>query len=355
MDMKIYDEDMEYINKSDIPWNELYGKSILIAGASGLVGNTLTEAIIYRNEHIAKNDDEIINLILIGRNYKTLEQRYCKCLAKSYIQILGHDVTVPFDNKRDFKFGSVDYIIHAASKGDPVTFVKDPVGVMNANYVGTLNLLELASKAGSKKMLFISSGEVYGKLEYVSVKGITEEQSGYVDTANPRNCYSTSKRAAENLCISYSEQYGVNVNIARLCHTYGGNILPDENRVIFQFMKNAIAGQDIVLKSSGVQKRSYCYIADAVKGIFYILLKGENKEIYNVSNENSIVSIKELAESVAKIQGKKVVQCTQGELDKKGNSGIMNAVLNNDKLRQLGYQAQIGICEGIERTMKVLA
>lgn len=345
MKQNFYEYDMQYINEALLPWENLNNKTLMITGAAGLVGGGIADAVIDRNERLGEN----IRLLLVARNENRLRKRFARYASKSYISLICHDVTKPF-----VELDNVDFIIHAASKGDPLSFVRDPVGVMNANYLGMLNVLEIARRCKSPKVLFISSGEVYGIINDIEENGFKEKDMGYIDISNSRNCYAISKIAAENLCICYSEQYGVNTSVARLSHTYGGRILPDENRVIFQFMRSAIKGEDIVMKTSGAQKRSYCYIADVVKAIFYILLKGDNKEFYNVANRESVVTIKELAECIANICGRKVMIESQSKDEKKGNSGIIHAVLNTDKIETLGFKANFEINRGIERCIAIL-
>ncbi len=345
MSNDIYREDLDYISRSSLPWERLDHRTVLITGATGLIGGLLADTVIYRNEHFGAD----IRLLLLSRNQERMKERFRDYLDRTYFEYVCQDVSAPFEQIKH-----ADYIIHAASKGDPQSFLNDPVGIMNANYIGTLNVLRLAKKCGAERALLISTGEVYGLVDQVRDTGITESESGYIDVFNPRNCYASSKRAAENLCACFAEQYDVNVGVARLCHTYGGRIMPDENRVVFQFMRNAIAGQDIIMKSEGRQRRSYCYAADAVKGIFYILLNGQNREIYNVANRESVVTIRELAEIVAQNEGRKVVVHSQSRLEQKGNSGIMDAVLDATKLEGLGYHAGYGIQEGIKRAISLL-
>lgn len=345
MKQNFFADDMQYINDALLPWEKMHNKILMITGATGLVGGGIADAIIDRNERLGEN----IRLLLVARNESRLIKRFAGYASKPYIRFICHDVTKSF-----IEIDHVDFIIHAASKGDPLSFVRDPVGVMNANYLGMLNVLEIARRCKSQKVLFVSSGEVYGIINDIDENGFREKDMGYIDISNARSCYAVSKLAAENLCVCYSEQYGVNTCVARLCHTYGGRILSDENRVIFQFMRNAIKGKDIVMKTSGYQKRSYCYIADAVKAIFYILLLGDNKEFYNVANKESVVTIKELAECIANTCGRKVLMESQSEVEKKGDSGILHAVLSADKIEALGFKANFDINMGVERCIDIL-
>lgn len=352
LEHQLYKEDMIQINHIQIPWNKINGKTILITGGSGLIGSTLVDALIFRNEMQQAN----INIWILGRYEKTILDRFGKYLDKQYFHYLKQDVSEKINVD-----SSIDYIIHGASKGDPYSFVHDPVGVMNANYIGMYQVLELAREKRVEKVLFISSGEVYGiktkenETTVFSEKiGLKESEYGYVDILSPRSCYASSKRAAETLCESYKIQYDVNISIARPCHTYGAAMLDSDNRVIGEFIRKAIKHSDIVMKSNGIQKRSYCYVSDTVSALLHILLLGDNGEAYNIANSNSIITIKELAELIAQKVEMKVIFEIPEEIEKKGYSDIVNAVLDASELEGLGWNPKYGILEGIERTMEIL-
>jgi|LSQX01.2.fsa_nt_gb nucleoside-diphosphate-sugar epimerase len=350
MENKLYIEDLEQINKTDIPWEELQGKAVLVTGANGLIGSVLVDTLIYRNEVMQAETD----IWVLVRNEDLLREKFGKYFGRKYFHYLIQDVCL--DIKVEKK---IDYIIHAASKGDPRSFVSDPVGIMNANYLGMLHVLELAKEKKSKKVIYISSGEVYGivKAETISseYKGIHEEEYGYLDILNPRACYASSKRAAETLCISYSKQYGIDVSIARPCHTYGPTMLESDSRVVNEFIRSTIEHSDIVLKSLGLQQRSYCYVADTAAAIFTLLLSGEKNEAYNISNPNSILTIKELAELLTRIGGTKIRYEIPDSIEKSGYSDIVHAVLDARKLYELFWRPSYDIEKGIIRSTKILA
>ena len=349
---RLYEEDMKQINHIDIPWNMIEGKSILITGGTGLIGSVLVDALIYRNEMYQTN----INIWVLGRNDATILEKFGSYVEKEYFHYIKQDVCDEINID-----APIDYIIHGASKGDPYSFANDPVGVMNANYLGMYQVLELAREKQVKKVLFISTGEVYGtqnKVNETTLKiemlGLKESDYDYMDILNPRSCYASSKRAAETLCVSYSSQYGIKVSMARPCHTYGATMLDSDNRVIGEFIRKAEDHLDIVMKSQGIQRRSYCYVSDTVTALLYILLLGDNCTAYNIANKNSIITIKELAELIACKADTKVDFEMPEEIEKKGYSNIVNAVLDASKLEGLGWKPKYDIQEGIERTMQIL-
>lgn len=352
LEHKLYEEDMESINNLDIPWNQLEGSSILITGGTGLIGSSLVDALIYRNEMKQAN----IKIWLLGRNTDTVQEKFEKYLKKDYFHFLCQDVCRAINISEP-----IDYIIHGASKGDPRSFATDPVGVMNANYMGMYQVLQLAKERCVKKVVFLSTGEVYGiqpepyddKLQLTD-KGIKENDYGYLDILNLRSCYASSKRAAETLCISYSSQYDINVCIARLCHTYGANMLADDNRVIGEFIRNALHHSDIIMKSQGIQRRSYCYVADTVSALLYLLIYGDRGAAYNVANKNSIITIRQLAELIAYNAGTNIIFDIPKEIEAKGYSNIVHAVLDASKLEELGWKPKYDMEEGVRRTIEML-
>ncbi len=343
----LYQEDLKQINELDIPWECLRGKSVLITGASGLIGSVITDVFIYRNEHFKAE----MELWLLGRSEKQFSLRYKAYADKSYMHFLVQDVCDPIHLN-----GNVDYIIHAASKGDPASFARDPVGIMNSNYMGMYQVLELAKEKRSVRVLYISSGEVYGIVDNDDTQElkIKEEEYGYVDILSSRSGYSSSKRAAETLCISHAEQFGTNVVIARLCHTYGATMQNNDNRVIGEFIRNAVSGKNIVMRSPGLQRRSYCYVADAVSALLFILLKGIRSEAYNIANGNESITIRELAELSAQIAGTSVIFEAPDMLDIKNSSNINRAILHSGKLEDMGWSPYYGVAEGMKRTIDIL-
>ena len=244
-----------------------------------------------------------------------------------------------------------DYIIHAASNANPKFYATQPVEVMKANIGGVANLIEYGLHHGMKRFLYVSSGEVYGEGDG---RVFTEDYSGYVDCTKPRSCYPSSKRAAETLCVSYAEEYGADVVIARPCHTYGPHFTEADNRVYAQFIRNVLKGEDIVMKSTGEQFRSWCYVVDCVSALLYILLKGENGQAYNIADAASNISIRELAETIATIGGKKVVIDVPDADEKKGFNVVSKSVFSTEKLVNIGWNPKSNMKSGLDNTIEEL-
>lgn len=363
LESTLYQEDLKKVNEADLPWEELEGKNVLITGGTGLIGSCLADILIYRNEYKGAH----IGIWVLCRGESRAKEVFGGYLEKDYFHLIVQDVSEPLPPNMPDKAGqgepdrhrrdcaeSMNYIIHAASKGDPNSFTADPLGVMDANVMGMHNILTYARQHEATKILYLSSGEAYGKLELSEQEAITESMSGILDSLQVRNCYGISKRAAETMCVSAAQEYRIPVCIARLCHTYGPTMTTGENRVIFQFIRNALDGEDIILKSEGLQKRSYCYVTDAAAALFTLLFKGKAGEAYNVSNENSVVTIRELAEIASRHGGGSVRAGQQTEAERRGNSGIMHAVLDNRKLLELGVRMEYDMESGLKRMIEIV-
>ena len=251
---------------------------------------------------------------------------------------------------------SVDYIIHAAGNAHPAAFQSDPVGTIMESVTGTEELLRLAHTCKAKRFMYVSSGEVYAQQKentdnttpYIP-DTFSEDDIGYVNPLLARSCYPNSKRLSETLCAAYIAQYGIDAVIVRPCHTYGPGFTDKDSRAQAQFLRNALMGEDIVLKSAGQQIRSYNYIADCVSALLSVLTSGSKGEAYNLANPDTAVSIAELAKVIAREAGTKVTR--QETMD--AQTPVMRQVLNTEKLRALGWNAAFDLETGIRHTLAV--
>ena len=192
---QIYKNDLQNAINSTLGIEKLKGSSVMITGASGLIGSFIVDMLLEYN----KNENADVTIYALGRSAKRLEERFSE-VATQKLHFVSHDV----NEKPDFDF-DVDYIIHAASNAYPAVFNSDPVGTILSNVVGTNYLLDYAKEHKTKRFLFVSSGEVYGQCD-PSLTAFKEDLSGYVDPTQARSCYPASKRAAETLCVSYTKQ-----------------------------------------------------------------------------------------------------------------------------------------------------
>ena len=337
--MDTYRTDISKAAACNLPWELLQGKNILVTGATGLIGSCVVDILMSR-----ECDDYTV--YASGRNPERIKSRFEKYKKRQNFHVIRHDVTCPLECNINFH-----YIISAASGANPVLYSTDPVGVMKANIMGTENLLSYGLDHNLKKFIYISSGDVYGQGDG---RIFTEDYSGYVDPLDIRSSYTSSKRAAETLCISYAHQHNIEVCIARPCHVYGPHYTEADTRAYAQFMNNAIAGHDIVMKSRGEQFRSWCYVVDAAIGILYVMLKGENCNAYNIADEKSNITIREFAEIVAATCGTQIVFDLPSEAESKGFNRVNKSVFSTAKLSGLGWSIEGSINDKIRRTIMEL-
>lgn len=341
---EVYLEDLGVCIKAIKNLNNMNNKRILITGATGLIGSYIVDTLMYANKLLNIN----VQVFALGRSKERLEKRFEYYKGNSNLECLEHDINEPV--QKDYK---LDFIIHAAGNAYPAAFANDPVGTIMSNVNGTSNLLEYTRTYNVERFLFISSGEVYGQCEE-HIKAFDEKNMGYVDTMEWRSCYPLAKRMAENQCVAYNKQFNCNVVIARPCHTYGPNVTTADNRASAQFIRNVILGEDIILKSAGKQMRSYCYITDCVSAILTVLLNGEVANAYNIANRNSTLTVRQYAELVAKIAGRKVICADADKTEIQQQTPIEYAVLEANKLESLGWKGSFDAIKGITHTIRIL-
>ena len=318
----------------------LSGKSVLITGASGMICSTVVELLFALN-----NDDHAgIRIYLAGRDREKIVHRFHPFMEGKDYEFVHYDSECGLQQQLD-----VDYIIHGASPADPSSFAKYPVETMLSNILGMKSLLDFAKQSKRPRLLFISSSEVYGRQP--EKRPFIETDYGYVDVLNPRACYPSSKRAAETLCAAYKQEYGIDFVVVRPGHIYGPSITDLDSRASAQFTRKANAGEDIIMKSAGMQLRSYCYTLDCASAILTVLLKGVNGEAYNVSNPQSIITIRELAECMAKTAGVDVVYEQPSDVEQKSYNMMDNSSLDSTKLESMGWKGRFDIKRGIESTL----
>lgn len=339
-DIDRYNKGIEYVlDVNDL--RDINHCTILVTGCNGLIGSSIVDVLHYLNIKY-KCDIQIIGTV---RDKNKILDRF---LNYQDLNVLEYDV----NNRLDI-LDDVDYIIHAASNAHPAKFSLEPVETIVSSFVGTKNILDFALKKCCKRLVYISSGEIYGQGIDESVF-FDEEYCGDIHSMNPRSCYPLGKLSSETLCASYTFQYHMDTVVARLCHTYGPTQTDTDSRVSALFIRNILNHEDIVMKSDGSQVRSYCYVLDSVVGILTILLRGKMGEAYNVANNNSILSIREMAEILANIGNQKVIFDYPSELEKNGYNPVTRSVLDGSKLEQLNWAPCYTFRDGIEETIKIM-
>lgn len=340
----ILEEDFKYIlNDKNIEWEKFAGKTVLVSGVNGYLPAYMIQTLLYLNELKIQESTKIIGLV---RDLEKAQKKYKEYLEKDYFKLIKQDVSVPFDIEE-----KVDFIIHAASQANPKYFLSDPVGVINANCLGTNNLLSVAKEKKAKSFLYFSSGEVNGDM-FEKKNSVSENDYGLVDPLKVRSCYPESKRMGENMCACWHHQYGIPTKIVRPCHTYGPGFNLDDERAFMNFVASVINNKNIVLKSDGSAKRSFCYLADATRAYFLVLLNGVNGEAYNVGNEYEI-SILDLAKIIIKLSNNKNLRIVFDKNLKNisPSSNISHGLMSINKIKALGWSPKIKEKEGLARTI----
>ena len=334
IDNNLWRSDLAAVSDSLPELDELAGKSVLISGAGGLICSALVDLLIAYN---ASNSVRI-DVIAAGRSEARIRSRF-----GSGCQFVEYDALRP----EPFAF-SADYIIHGAGNAHPAAMSAEPVETIQENIFGVNALLPCARK----RFLYISSSEVYGQRAESNSRPFTENDYGYVDLLNVRNCYAMGKRSAETLCVSYASEYGSNAVIVRPGHIYGPTASERDSRVSSAFAYSAARGEDIVMKSEGLQLRSWCYCIDCAGAILKVLLRGERCGAYNIPGE--ILTIRQMAELLAEFGGVRVLREGASQSEVKAFNPMNNSSVDGTKLETLGWRNIFDARTGLEHTLEIL-
>ena len=330
-------EDLEYIANYNLPYDQLKGGTVLVTGATGLIGVLLVQALLAIGN---------INIIALVRNEEKAKAIYGNSTVKHlkfYVADIVNEIKID---------SSVDFIFHCAAVTTSKTMVEKPVETILTSVEGTKNVLEFARIKKCKSVVYVSSMEVYGT--FAESREIKENDLGYIDHLKIRSNYPECKRLCENMCMAYHAEYEVPVKIARLAQTFGAGILPGENRVFAQFARSAIKGEDIILHTKGLSEGNYCYTRDCIMGLLTILLKGIDAEAYNICNQATHTTIADMAHMVAEriAYGKIKVIFDIPKDNTFGYAEDTKMRLNSDKLQALGWKPEVGLEEAYRRMIE---
>lgn len=309
----------EIVKDTDIPWDSLDGDSVLVTGATGLIGSLIVKALLFSNIKCKVG--------IVVRDLSKARTVFGELIDN--LEIENIDVSKSEWNLHN----SYSYIVHAASSTSSQSFIKNPVEVIDTIVNGTSNLLKYCKSNPVKSFVFLSTLEVYG---YNDSSVCHEEDSFSLNQLSVRNSYPVAKRLAENLCISYFTEYNVPTKIIRLTQTIGPGLLWSDERVCAQFCKCVVNNQNIVLRSKGETERDYLYTADAVKGILAVLCKANSGTAFNLSNPDSYASILDLANLCKKLS-KNAIDIIFDIDEEKSNKylGEVHIHLDNSKIRSI--------------------
>ena len=304
--------------------------TVLITGATGLIGSTLVRCLMALNRGVeitcpVRSIEKAKSMY--GNEFDTID--FVECDLMQYLNSLTRNDT--------FR-----YIIHCASPTAGKYMVEHPVETYTLAIDSTKSILEHARTTDVRSIIYVSSLEFYG--QNFDNRLITEDMQGYVDNTDPRSSYPMGKRAAEYLCVTYAQEYGVPVKIARLTQTFGAGVSAEDNRVFAQFVKSVIKGSDIVMHTKGESAKPYCYTTDCASAILTILLKGANGEAYNVANQETYISIREMAEFL-RDNFNPQIRVVVEEHPQMGYAPVTKLHLSTDKLMSLGWRPQYDLKE----------
>lgn len=340
-----FEHEIEICANIDIDWSKIDNKRIMVTGATGLVGKYLIQVLLKRNQLNGAST----HIVAVGRNKEKFLQRFADVADADKIEFYEHDVQKPCDYSE-----RLDIIFHMASNTHPRLYATEPIATEMANIFGTYYLLDICAENPGCRFVFTSSGDVYGD-NRSSKEYIEETDCGYIDCNTLRAGYIEGKRASEALCNAFKEERGVDFVTARLCRIYGPTMQTTDSKAISQFIKRAVAKQDIILKSEGYQTFSYLYIYDVVSALLTIAANGETGNAYNVCDNKQIMSLRNLAFILAEIGGSQVVFELPDTIEAKGASSFKNVKLDATKLYSLGWQCSADMREGIKWTVDELA
>lgn len=336
----LYTEDLETV--ISVPGFDVFNnKTFLITGATGLVGLCLVDALMLYNRRGGN-----IHICAVGRNKEKAEKRFGKYYYDRNFTFIVQDVRVPFNSSL-----KADFIIPLASNTHPSAYSHYPIETIEINVKGAENALRLAVENGAT-VLYPSTVEVYGNSHGDDV--FTEDYTGQLVLSNARSCYTESKRVSEAMCQSYIAEKGCKVKIVRLSRIFGPTMLMTDTKASSQFIIKALNNENIVLKSEGKQYFSYTYVADAIRAMFYVLLNGENGVVYNIASETCNVHLKDFAERCAKWANQSVVYDLPSEIERNGFSVAMRAILDNTRLKSIGWEPIYDIQNALDRTLTIL-
>lgn len=332
-------KDFNYILDSELDIDKFRNRHFFITGATGLIGSLLIKFLIYAN----KKRNLGVEIYALIRNPIKADKIYKNVDRTNLHFVIAHL------GENDLKCEAhIDYLIHLAAVTQSKLMITQPVETIQTSVNGTEEILKFAVDKHIKSMVYVSSMEVYGKIN--TSNKVNECDLGYVDLASVRSCYPESKRMSELLCVAYSNEFDLRVSIARLAQTFGAGILPTENRVFAQFAKSIIDNKDIILHTDGKSEGNYVYTADAIKGLLCLLLNGQKAEAYNISNEENHMTIAQMAHLVATNFGNKKnkVKIEIPNVNM-GYAPEVHMLLDNSKMKNLGWIPRYNMIESYRR------
>jgi UDP-glucuronate decarboxylase len=297
----------------------------LITGGAGFLGSHLVDRLMQAGEEV----------ICLDNYFTGRKANIAAWIGHPRFELIRHDVTESIRLE-------VDRIWHLACPASPVHYQHNPIKTAKTSFLGTYNMLGLARRVGAR-LLLASTSEVYGDPE---LHPQPESYRGCVNTIGPRSCYDEGKRIAETLCFDYNRMHGVAIRVVRIFNTYGPRMLPDDGRVVSNFIVQALRGEPLTLYGQGSQTRSFCYVDDLVEGLIR-MMNSDHMGPINLGNPDEF-SIRQLAEMVrAKINPE--LQFIHRPLP--ADDPLQRQPVIGLAMQELGWQPSIDLEQGLDATI----
>jgi len=323
----------------------LAGTTLLVTGGSGFLCSYALETIAWANEAVLSSPCRVISM----DNLQTgIETRVAHLADRHEFRFIHHDVSKPLSLDR-----RVDWIIHGAGIASPTFYRKYPLETVDVNVGGTRQMLELARRDAVRSMVYISTSEIYGDPDPRFIP-TTEDYRGNVSCTGPRACYDESKRMAETLCGIYRNLYNSPVKVIRPFNVYGPGQRLDDRRVVPDLISAALDRRPLILYSDGRASRSFCYVSDAIRALFLILLSNCDGEAFNVGNDEREISMLDFAREVTRVAGPPQLEVIH-EASKDPQYLTDNPQRRCPDLTKLrtrfNWKPNVGLTEGLRRTL----
>ncbi len=297
----------------------------LVTGGAGFLGSHLIDKLMNQGDQV----------ICIDNFYTGTKSNLDQWIGHPRFELIRHDITEPIKLE-------VDNIWHLACPASPLHYQNNPIKTAKTSFIGTLNMLGLAKRTNSK-ILFTSTSEIYGDPE---IHPQPESYKGAVNTTGIRSCYDEGKRVAETLCFDYKRMHLIDIKVMRIFNTYGPRMLPNDGRVVSNFIVQALEGKPLTIYGDGSQTRSFCYVDDLIDGMIKLMESNRNGPI-NIGNDREFTII-ELAKKIReKIDPSlEIIFKALPQDDPMQRKPVLEKALN-----ELNWSPKIQLDEGLNKTI----